>query len=101
MLNDEAREELGDWEQDSADILQTMFLTMCEGSMLFPAIRGAAIPPPVYRSEARRVAEGHTGNQDNRRVRLVRRGPGVARRGHADELNAGTVHELLRRGSPP
>lgn len=44
MLNDEAREELGNWEQDSADVLQTLFLTMCEGSMLFPAIRGAAIP---------------------------------------------------------
>ncbi len=45
MLNDEARAELGPrWEDDSADILQTMFLAMCEGSMLFPAIRGAAIP---------------------------------------------------------
>jgi hypothetical protein len=45
MLNDEAREELGArWEQDTADVLQTMFLTMCEGGMLFPAIRGAAIP---------------------------------------------------------
>jgi hypothetical protein len=45
MLNDEARDELGPrWEDDSADILQTMFLAMCEGSMLFPSIRGAAIP---------------------------------------------------------
>jgi hypothetical protein len=45
MLNDEARDELGPrWEDDSADILQTMFLTMCEGRMLFPSIRGAAIP---------------------------------------------------------
>ncbi len=45
MLNDEAKDELGaTWEQDSADILQTMFLAMCEGSMLFPSIRGAAIP---------------------------------------------------------
>jgi hypothetical protein len=45
MLNDEARDELGPtWEEESADVLQTMFLAMCEGRMLFPSIRGAAIP---------------------------------------------------------
>jgi hypothetical protein len=44
-LNDEAKEELGpEWEQDSGDVLQELFLAMCEGSMVVPAIRGAALP---------------------------------------------------------
>ncbi len=44
-LNDEAKEELGpEWEQDSGDVLQELFLAMCEGSLVFPAIRGAALP---------------------------------------------------------
>lgn len=44
-LNDEAKEELGpEWEQDSGDVLQELFLAMCEGTLVFPAIRGAALP---------------------------------------------------------
>jgi hypothetical protein len=44
-LTQEAREELGPrWEQESADVIQDFFLAMCEGRLVFPAIRGAAIP---------------------------------------------------------
>lgn len=44
-LNDEAREALGPkYAQNSADVLQDLFLGMCEEKLVFPAIRGAALP---------------------------------------------------------
>ncbi|HEY3821354.1 MAG TPA: hypothetical protein VGL81_29510 [Polyangiaceae bacterium] len=44
-LNDEAKDALGrEWEQDSGDVMQEMFLAMCEGTLVFPPIRGAALP---------------------------------------------------------
>jgi hypothetical protein len=44
-LLEEARKALGpSYEQDDADVMQTFFLRLMEGTVRFPRIRGAAIP---------------------------------------------------------
>jgi DNA-directed RNA polymerase specialized sigma24 family protein len=57
-LYDEARDALGpDGKQDGGDVVQDFFLGLCEGKLVFPAIRGAGIP--WMRRTIRAIAERH------------------------------------------